>query len=79
MIVDFGGGLGILYLLFDDLLLIVEFVVKLGIIVSDELMVVGLLMFKFVVEFGCVIVGLGIIMLYEVGIVKDVDVSVIVY
>lgn len=73
--VDLGGGLGISYLPSDDPPPIAELAVKLSAIVSNESMAVGLPVPKLVVEPGRAIVGPGTITVYEVGTVKDVDVS----
>src|SRR6185312_11865018 len=73
--VDLGGGLGISYLPPDDPPPIPELAAKLSDIVSKESASVGLPVPKLVVEPGRAIVGPGTITLYEVGTVKDVDVS----
>ncbi|RFD24214.1 diaminopimelate decarboxylase [Mycobacterium uberis] len=77
--VDLGGGLGISYLPDDDPPPIVELATKLGAIVSNESAAVGLPTPKLVVEPGRAIAGPGTITLYEVGTVKDVDVSATVH
>jgi diaminopimelate decarboxylase len=74
-IVDLGGGLGISYLAPDDPPPIAELAAKLSTIVSNESEAVGLPVPKLVVEPGRAIAGPGTITLYEVGTVKDVDVS----
>ena len=74
-IVDLGGGLGISYLPPDDPPPVAELAGKLGAIVSNESAAVGLPVPKLVVEPGRAIAGPGTITLYEVGTVKDVDVS----
>ncbi|HTQ22693.1 MAG TPA: diaminopimelate decarboxylase, partial [Mycobacterium sp.] len=73
--VDLGGGLGISYLPPDDPPPIAELAGKLSAIVSKESAAVGLPAPKLVVEPGRAIAGPGTITLYEVGTVKDVDVS----
>jgi diaminopimelate decarboxylase len=73
--VDLGGGLGISYLAPDDPPPIAELAAKLSAIVSNESAAVGLPTPKLVVEPGRAIAGPGTITLYEVGTVKDVDVS----
>jgi diaminopimelate decarboxylase len=74
-IVDLGGGLGISYLAPDDPPPIAELAAKLSTIVRNESEAVGLPVPKLVVEPGRAIAGPGTITLYEVGTVKDVDVS----
>jgi len=73
--VDLGGGLGISYLAPDDPPPVSELAAKLSAIVSDESAAVGLPTPRLVVEPGRAIAGPGTITLYEVGTVKDVDVS----
>ena len=73
--VDLGGGLGISYLAADDPPPMGELAAKLGAIVSNESAAVGLPTPRLVVEPGRAIAGPGTITLYEVGTVKDVDVS----
>jgi diaminopimelate decarboxylase len=73
--VDLGGGLGISYLPPDDPPPVGELAAKLSAIVSNESTAVGLPAPRLVVEPGRAIVGPGTITLYEVGTVKDVDVS----
>ncbi|WP_373141202.1 diaminopimelate decarboxylase [Mycobacterium marinum] len=73
--VDLGGGLGISYLSSDDPPPVGELADKLGAIVSNESAAVGLPAPRLVVEPGRAIAGPGTITLYEVGTVKDVDVS----
>jgi diaminopimelate decarboxylase len=73
--VDLGGGLGISYLPPDDPPPIAELADKLSAIVSKESAAVGLPTPRLVVEPGRAIAGPGTITLYEVGTVKDVDVS----
>jgi diaminopimelate decarboxylase len=73
--VDLGGGLGISYLPPDDPPPIGDLAAKLTNIVSNESAAVGLPAPKLVVEPGRAIAGPGTITLYEVGTVKDVDVS----
>jgi diaminopimelate decarboxylase len=73
--VDLGGGLGISYLAPDDPPPVAELAAKLSAIVSDESSAVGLPTPTLVVEPGRAIAGPGTITLYEVGTVKDVDVS----
>ena len=72
---DLGGGLGISYLATDDPPPIAELAAKLSTIVSNESAAVGLPTPRLVVEPGRAIAGPGTITLYEVGTVKDVDVS----
>jgi diaminopimelate decarboxylase len=73
--VDLGGGLGISYLPSDDPPPVAELAAKLNAIVSNESAAVGLPAPRLVVEPGRAIAGPGTITLYEVGTVKDVDVS----
>lgn len=73
--VDLGGGLGISYLPSDDPPPVGELAAKLSAIVSNESAAVGLPVPRLVVEPGRAIAGPGTITLYEVGTVKDVDVS----
>ncbi|MGA8250850.1 MAG: diaminopimelate decarboxylase [Mycobacterium sp.] len=73
--VDLGGGLGISYLAPDDPPPVAELAAKLSAIVSNESAAVGLSAPNLVVEPGRAIAGPGTITLYEVGTVKDVDVS----
>ncbi|WP_068177999.1 diaminopimelate decarboxylase [Mycobacterium sp. UM_CSW] len=73
--VDLGGGFGISYLAPDDPPPVGELAAKLGDIVRSESAAVGLPTPRLVVEPGRAIVGPGTITLYEVGTVKDVDVS----
>ena len=73
--VDLGGGLGIAYLAADDPPPVGELAAKLGAIVRRESEAVGLPAPTLVVEPGRAITGPGTITLYEVGTVKDVDVS----
>jgi diaminopimelate decarboxylase len=73
--VDLGGGLGISYLAPDDPPPVADLAVKLSAIVSKESAAVGLPRPRLVVEPGRAIAGPGTITLYEVGTVKDVDVS----
>ena len=73
--VDLGGGLGISYLAPDDPPPMDELAAKLSAIVSSESAAAGLPRPKLVVEPGRAIAGPGTITLYEVGTVKDVDVS----
>ena len=73
--VDLGGGLGISYLAADDPPPVGELAAKLGAIVRRESEAVGLPAPTLVVEPGRAITGPGTITLYEVGTVKDVDVS----
>lgn len=74
-VIDLGGGLGISYLAPDDPPPIAELAEKLSVIVSNESAAVGLPTPQLVVEPGRAIAGPGTITLYEVGTVKDVDVS----
>ncbi|MGH3563141.1 MAG: diaminopimelate decarboxylase, partial [Mycobacterium sp.] len=73
--VDLGGGLGIAYLPHDDPPPVAELAAKLGSIVRDESAAVGLPTPKLVVELGRAIAGPGTITLYQVGTVKNVDIS----
>jgi diaminopimelate decarboxylase len=73
--VDLGGGLGISYLAPDDPPPMAELAAKLSAIVSNESAAAGLPTPRLVVEPGRAIAGPGTITLYEVGTVKDVDVS----
>ena len=73
--VDLGGGLGICYLATDDPPPVAELAAKLSAIVRSESAAVGLPTPRLVVEPGRAIAGPGTITLYEVGTVKDVDVS----
>jgi diaminopimelate decarboxylase len=73
--VDLGGGLGISYLAADDPPPVAELAAKLSAIVSNESKAVELPTPRLVVEPGRAIAGPGTITLYEVGTVKDVDVS----
>ncbi|MDM3974912.1 diaminopimelate decarboxylase [Mycobacterium marseillense] len=73
--VDLGGGLGISYLAADDPPPMDELAGKLSAIVKNESEAVGLPTPRLVVEPGRAIAGPGTITLYEVGTVKDVDVS----
>ncbi|HET9889595.1 MAG TPA: diaminopimelate decarboxylase [Mycobacterium sp.] len=73
--VDLGGGLGISYLAADDPPPMGELAAKLSAIVRSESAAVGLPTPRLVVEPGRAIAGPGTITLYEVGTVKDVDVS----
>ena len=73
--IDLGGGLGISYLAPDDPPPVAELAAKLSAIVSNESAALGLPTPRLVVEPGRAIAGPGTITLYEVGTVKDVDVS----
>ncbi|WP_406817808.1 diaminopimelate decarboxylase [Mycobacterium sp. M23085] len=73
--VDLGGGLGISYLAADDPPPMGELAAKLSEIVRNESAAVGLPTPRLVVEPGRAIAGPGTVTLYEVGTVKDVDVS----
>lgn len=73
--VDLGGGLGISYLASDDPPPMSELAAKLSAIISNEAAAVGLPTPRLVVEPGRAIAGPGTITLYEVGTVKDVEVS----
>src|ERR1700750_1026246 len=72
---DLGGGLGISYLPYDDPPPIQDLAAKLDAIVRNESAAVGLPAPRLVVEPGRAIAGPGTITLYQVGTVKDVDVS----
>jgi len=74
-VIDLGGGLGISYLPQDDPPPMAELASKLTAIVRDESAAVGLPAPQLVVEPGRAIAGPGTITLYEVGTVKDVDIS----
>ncbi|WP_197495302.1 diaminopimelate decarboxylase [Mycobacterium kyorinense] len=74
-IVDLGGGLGISYLPPDDPPPIQDLAAKLSTIVHHESAAVGLPAPRLIVEPGRAIAGPGTITLYEVGTVKNVDVS----
>jgi diaminopimelate decarboxylase len=73
--VNLGGGLGISYLATDDPPPVAELAAKLTAIVRSESVAVGLPTPRLMVEPGRAIAGPGTITLYEVGTVKDVDVS----
>ena len=73
--VDLGGGLGISYLPQDDPPPVQDLAAKLDAIVRNESAAVGLPAPRLVVEPGRAIAGPGTITLYQVGTVKDVDVS----
>ncbi|MEO8813874.1 MAG: diaminopimelate decarboxylase [Mycobacterium sp.] len=73
--VDLGGGLGIAYLPHDDPPPVAELAAKLSAIVREESAAVGLPTPKLVVEPGRAIAGPGTITVYQVGTIKDVDVS----
>ncbi len=73
--VDLGGGMGISYLPHDDPPPMRELAAKLSTIVRNESAAVGLPAPRLVVEPGRAIAGPGTVTLYEVGTVKDVDVS----
>lgn len=74
-VIDLGGGLGISYLPQDDPPPMAELAAKLTAIVREESAAVGLPAPQLVVEPGRAIAGPGTVTLYEVGTVKDVDVS----
>jgi diaminopimelate decarboxylase len=74
-IVDLGGGFGIAYLPDDDPPPIAELAAKLTAIVREQSAAVGLPTPRLVVEPGRAIVGPGTVTLYEVGTIKDVDIS----
>ncbi|MBW0013435.1 diaminopimelate decarboxylase [Mycobacterium sp.] len=73
--IDLGGGFGISYLSPDDPPPPDELAAKLSAIVRNESAAVGLPTPRLVVEPGRAIAGPGTITLYEVGTIKDVDVS----
>ncbi len=73
--VNLGGGLGISYLATDGPPPVRELAATLSAIVRRESTAVGLPTPTLVVEPGRAIAGPGTITLYEVGTVKDVDVS----
>lgn len=73
--VNLGGGLGIAYLPHDDPPPVAELAAKLGAIVRDQSAAAGLPTPRLVVEPGRAIAGPGTITLYQVGTVKDVDIS----
>ncbi|MDI3315528.1 MAG: diaminopimelate decarboxylase [Mycobacterium sp.] len=74
-IVDLGGGMGISYLPGDDPPPMGELAAKLSAIVCNESAAIGLPTPRLVVEPGRAIAGPGTITVYEVGTVKDVNVS----
>lgn len=74
-VIDLGGGLGISYLPQDDPPPMAELAAKLTAIVREESAAVGLPTPRLVVEPGRAIAGPGTVTLYEVGTVKDVDIS----
>lgn len=74
-VIDLGGGLGICYLPQDDPPPMAELAAKLTAIVREESAAVGLPTPTLVVEPGRAIAGPGTVTLYEVGTVKDVDIS----
>jgi diaminopimelate decarboxylase len=78
-IIDLGGGLGIAYLPQDDPPPVPELAGKLGAIVREQSAAAGLPTPRLVVEPGRAIVGPGAITVYEVGTVKDVDISATAY
>lgn len=73
--IDLGGGLGIAYLPTDDPPPVRKLADNLSAIVANESAAVGLPAPRLVVEPGRAIAGPGTITLYEVGTVKDVDIS----
>ncbi|WP_246216832.1 diaminopimelate decarboxylase [Mycobacterium botniense] len=73
--VDLGGGLGISYLPHEDPPPVRELAATLDAIVVRESAAVGLPKPRLVVEPGRAIAGPGTVTLYQVGTVKDVDVS----
>lgn len=74
-VVDLGGGFGIAHLPDDDAPPVAEVAAKLGAIVREESAAAGLRTPRLVVEPGRAIAGPGTITLYQVGTVKDVDIS----
>ncbi|MBS4727311.1 diaminopimelate decarboxylase [Mycobacterium sp. SM1] len=74
-VVDLGGGMGISYLPCDDPPPMGELAAKLSAIVRTESAAIGLPTPRLVVEPGRAIAGPGTVTVYEVGTVKDVDVS----
>lgn len=74
-VVDLGGGLGICYQPQDDPPPMADLAAKLTAIVREESAAVGLPTPTLVVEPGRAIAGPGTVTLYEVGTVKDVDIS----
>ncbi|HEU0189887.1 MAG TPA: diaminopimelate decarboxylase, partial [Mycobacterium sp.] len=73
--VDLGGGFGIAYLPHDDPPPVAELAARLSAIVREESGAVGLATPKLVVEPGRAIAGPSTVTVYQVGTVKDVDVS----
>ncbi len=73
--VDLGGGFGIAYLPQHDPPPVTELAAKLGAIVRRESAAVGLPTPRLVVEPGRAIAGPGTVTLYQVGTIKDVDIS----
>lgn len=73
--VDLGGGMGIAYLPHHDPPPVAELAAKLGAIVAEQSAAVGLPAPKLVVEPGRAIAGPGTVTLYQVGTVKDVDIT----
>ncbi len=78
-VIDLGGGLGISYLPQDDPPPMADLAAKLTAIVRDESAAVGLPTPTLVVEPGRAIAGPGTVTLYEVGTVKDVDISAVAH
>lgn len=72
---DLGGGLGISYVPSDDPPPVAELATALTKIVDDFAADVGLTPPTLVVEPGRAIAGPGTVTLYEVGVVKDVELS----
>jgi diaminopimelate decarboxylase len=73
--IDLGGGLGIAYLPDDDPLTPAEIAKRLQAIVDRESAGHGLRAPRLTVEPGRAIIGPGVLTLYEVGTVKELDVA----
>lgn len=73
--IDLGGGLGIAYLPDDDPMAAAEIAQRLRDIVSREALAHGLTAPRLTVEPGRAIVGPGVLTLYEIGTVKELDVA----
>jgi diaminopimelate decarboxylase len=73
--IDLGGGLGIAYLADDDPMTPTEIARRLRAIVEHEAAGHGLRAPRLTVEPGRAIIGPGVLTLYEVGTVKELDVA----
>jgi diaminopimelate decarboxylase len=73
--IDLGGGLGIAYLSGDDPMTPADIAPRLRVIVERESANHGLRPPRLTVEPGRAIVGPGVLTLYEVGTVKELDVA----